>query len=188
MNPPAPESPPSPPKKRAWFQFHLSTCILVMVTAAAIAYLNTRPREHVTITITPPEDSYPSYYMAVRYQVRYGWPFEMAEYNQPEKDQEIFKAVMGREPPSLEGFRKGLAISLETEPWVKEALYPQDVSYMLEGLPRPKDISINQWDRLGILLNLIVLLGCILLFAVPFEWFFRHRTSRTNNLPNSTSE
>lgn len=159
-----------------------------MVTAAAIAYLNTQPRAHVTITINPPEVSYPSYYMIVRYQVSYGWPFDMAEYNQPEKDQDIFKAEMGREPPSLEGFRKGLTISLEMEPWIEEAVCPQDVSYMLEGLPRPKDISINTWDRLGILLNLVVLLGCVLLFAVPFEWFLRRCARRVDNLPSPMAD
>lgn len=34
------------PKRRAWFQLHLSTCVVLMVVAGALVWANTRPLPH----------------------------------------------------------------------------------------------------------------------------------------------
>lgn len=34
---------PPPPKPRSWFQLHLSTCVVLMVVAGALAYLSISP-------------------------------------------------------------------------------------------------------------------------------------------------
>jgi hypothetical protein len=36
----------TPPPKRRWFQLHLSTCIVMMLAAGGLVFLNTRPRNH----------------------------------------------------------------------------------------------------------------------------------------------
>ena len=52
---------PEQPKKRPWFQYHLSTAIVVMFVASGLLWLNVRNQNWIHL----PDDDLPSY----------GWPF-----------------------------------------------------------------------------------------------------------------
>lgn len=41
----------APPKKRPWFQLHLSTCIVLMFVAGMLIWLNVTPRERSLVWI-----------------------------------------------------------------------------------------------------------------------------------------
>lgn len=61
---------PQPPKKRPWFQLHLSTCVVLMVVAGVLVWANTLDRYHgqaVTWGLLDNDDvlAQPEYY---------GWP------------------------------------------------------------------------------------------------------------------
>ncbi|MCK6474726.1 MAG: hypothetical protein L6R28_23645 [Planctomycetes bacterium] len=100
----------APPKKRAWFQLHLITCVVLMVVAGALVWVNLRAR---------PVDFH---HNGQTHWFERGWPWKMfearrgwqpsLEWKEPEN-----VAIKGPVPPTTED--PGI---LEGEWWVKPLL------------------------------------------------------------------
>lgn len=82
----------APPKKRAWFQLHLSTCVVLMVVAGVLVWAN------VTNRVNAP-------YEKVGDGGGYGWPYccylSWYQYEHPQT-REIFLAAEGEDRPVWE--------------------------------------------------------------------------------------
>lgn len=169
-----------PPKKRAWFQLHLATGLLIMVAIGGFLYPNFKPQEQVDINVN---------YGVERafYYVKFGWPFTVVETDWDDRHGLIYKLPLD-EKPSEEGVRSGIVLNYVFDPDFGPPKYPQDLASILADLPSPYEIPVNRWISRGIVLNLAILVICIVVLAVALEWFFRRRERRTNTLANPTSE
>lgn len=62
-------------KKRPWFQLHLSTCIVLMVVAGVLLWLNLRPPRIIRIILSNDKEIAIKY-IAFEYS---GWPFHRSK-------------------------------------------------------------------------------------------------------------
>lgn len=138
----------SPPKPRPWFQFHLSTCVVLMVVAGVLVWANTRsivavePKRSMFETGAAFSSALVEYAFGSG-EVRRGWPFEY--YFEVQE----FTASMR---PSISGH-----------------VYPaQDVRQ-----PRMTD-----WRPSSLCINITVAFAILALTAVACEYHIRRRRAR----------
>ena len=147
----------TPPKKRRFWQFHLSTAILFMLAAGGIMWRNAIPvyelircdseiAAPVTITDAMNTQAYNiremnwSYNQYLRIR-KYGWPLQFWE--------------------------------------CRNAVYAEDWKW----LERNSSMNDSDWltdsnGKLNLAFNLSVWIGCLLFTTAAFEWFLRRREGR----------
>lgn len=73
--------PPEAPKKRAWFQLHLSTCVVLMVVAGVLVWANCIYRDLGIF------EKYEQAGKEVESRIMsYGWPFPLRQRIEPDPD------------------------------------------------------------------------------------------------------
>lgn len=170
MNAPEPRPSSAPPKKRAWFQLHLGTGLVIMVAVGAFLLPNFKPQEHIDIHVN---------YGVARafYYEKFGWPLTVAETEWDDRHGLIYKAYLD-EKPSEEGVRGSLTINYIFDPDFGPPKYPQDLASILADLPSPYEVPANRWDYEGFVLNIAILVAGIVILIVALGWFFRRREQK----------
>ena len=165
------------PKKRAWFQLHLSKCVVLMFVAGAIMFLNGREMQHgsnldrITVIgskIDLSEGFNNSDEMEVPSIVKYthvmkvsmGWPASMKEMR--------FEHVREREVRAKLGdpYFRNPADRFKGEE--ESAIIPLSVM----------ELGSTRWLAVGVIVNFLVGLASFVLAAVACEYFLRRRARR----------
>jgi hypothetical protein len=156
-----------PPKRRPWFQFHLSTALWVMLAAGALLGLNLVPRDrNVWMQVKPDHIEglpYPPGY-PITYTCR-GWPLSYI-YPEDNFDWALERFRIEHEPPppppppppdptSTQGTD---VITRAGTGWIQKFPYP---------------------EKKYLIVNAIVGLVLLFVLAVASEWFIRRRERRS---------